>query len=169
MSWPERLLAFFGDDRTFLCFAGLAAFGIVFTVTTNLTIIRDDNEVPPKEPKTQYITQETEDSLAIHTLDTLVSHHNYSIREVAIKILCDRALNDKTTFALLLDGITQRDHDGREKCLRALSLVIRTATGRSRTFLYSVVGTDQDRRRDMVPKQPNRIFSYRKVFGAEHQ
>ncbi|QPH01337.1 hypothetical protein C2857_005536 [Epichloe festucae Fl1] len=92
-------------------------------MTTVLALIRDEHEIPPKEPKTQYITQETEDSLELSTLEKLLMHPNYSIREVATKILCDRAINDNETLLRLLYGVTRPDYDERMQCLRALALL----------------------------------------------
>ncbi|OAQ70581.1 cytoskeleton-associated protein [Pochonia chlamydosporia 170] len=123
MGWKEALWSFSRDERVLLVSIGLAAFGVVSTITTVLTIIRDDNEIPPKEPKTQYITQETEDSLQLDTLEKLLTHPNYSIREVATKILCDRAINDPDTLTSLLYGITRPAYEERMRCLRALALL----------------------------------------------
>ncbi|CAM1506536.1 Fc.00g061770.m01.CDS01 [Cosmosporella sp. VM-42] len=123
MSWTSSLLAFARDERVILVSLGLATFGIVSTVVTALTIIRDDNEIPPTQPKTQYITQDTEDSLQLETLEKLLDHPNYSIREVAVKILCDRAVNDPDTIKYLLFGITRPNYDERMQCLRALALL----------------------------------------------
>ena len=125
MSWTSSLLTFARDERVILVSLGLATFGIVSTVLTALTIIRDDNEIPPTQPKTQYITQETEDSLQLETLEKLLDHPNYSIREVAVKILCDRAVNDPETIQYLLYGITRPNYDERMQCLRALALLSR--------------------------------------------
>ncbi|KAH6998367.1 hypothetical protein BGZ61DRAFT_408233 [Ilyonectria robusta] len=123
MSWASSLLSFSRDERVVLVTLGLATFGIVSTVFTALTIIRDDNEIPPAQPKTQYITQDTEDSLQLGTLEKLLDHPNYSIREIAIKILCDRAVNDPDTTHGLLYGITRPNYDERMQCLRALALL----------------------------------------------
>ncbi|KAH7023331.1 hypothetical protein EDB80DRAFT_878814 [Ilyonectria destructans] len=123
MSWANSLLSFSRDERVVLVSLGLATFGIVSTVFTALTIIRDDNEIPPAQPKTQYITQDTEDSLQLGTLEKLLDHPNYSIREIAIKILCDRAVNDPDTTHGLLYGITRPNYDERMQCLRALALL----------------------------------------------
>ncbi|KAK7421958.1 hypothetical protein QQX98_001953 [Neonectria punicea] len=123
MDWASNLLAFSRDERVVLLSLGLATFGIVSTVFTALTIIRDDNEIPPTQPKTQYITQDTEDSLQPETLEKLLDHPNYSIREISIKILCDRAVNDPETTQGLLYGITRPNYDERMPCLRALALL----------------------------------------------
>ena len=84
---------------------------------------RDDAEIKPPQPKTQYITQETEDALKLGTLDTLLGHYNQSIRETSAKIVCDRAVNDRDTVDLLLWGITRKDYDERMKNLRALAII----------------------------------------------
>lgn len=84
---------------------------------------RDESETKPVQPKTQYITQETEDDLGLGTLDTLLGHYNYSIRETSSKIVCDRAVNDKDVIEQLLWGITRPDYDERIKNLRALAIV----------------------------------------------
>jgi hypothetical protein len=123
MGWATTLLSAARDERFILISIGLATFGIVSSVVTILTIIRDDNEIPPPQPKTQYITQDTEDSLQSETLEKLLEHPNYSIREIAIKILCDRAVNDAETTQYLLYGITRPNYDERMKCLRALALL----------------------------------------------
>ncbi|EFY92803.1 hypothetical protein J3458_004651 [Metarhizium acridum] len=123
MGWKEACWSFCRDDRVHLVGIGLATFGLVRTIITVLTIIRDDNEIPPKEPKAQYITQETEDSLRLDTLEKLLVHPNYSVREVATKILCDRAINDPQTLLTLLYGITRPDYEERMRCLRALALL----------------------------------------------
>ncbi|KAF5239205.1 hypothetical protein FAUST_5132 [Fusarium austroamericanum] len=123
MGWADSLLKFARDERVVLLTLGLATFGVVSTVFTALTIIRDDNEIPPLQLKTQYITQDTEDSLQLETLEKLLDHPNYSIREVAVKILCDRAVNDPETTHSLLFGITRPDYDERMRCLRAMALL----------------------------------------------
>lgn len=123
MGWADTLLSFARDDRVVLATLGLATFGLVSTVLAALTMIRDDNEIPPPQPKTQYITQDTEDSLQLDTLEKLLDHPNYSIREIAIKILSDRAVNDPETTQHLLYGITRPNYDERMQCLRALALL----------------------------------------------
>ncbi|KAM5351669.1 hypothetical protein ACJ41O_004392 [Fusarium nematophilum] len=123
MGWANSLLTFARDERVILVGLGLATFSVVSTMFTALTIIRDDNEIPPAQPKTQYITQDTEDSLQLETLEKLLDHPNYSIREIAIKILCDRAVNDPETTQSLLYGITRPNYDERMRCLRALALL----------------------------------------------
>ncbi|EGX92236.1 hypothetical protein CCM_06397 [Cordyceps militaris CM01] len=129
MSWKAGLWAFARDDRVvFLC-VGLAAFSVVNTMRTVLNIIRDTNEIPPSEPKTQYITQDTEDALQLHTLTKLLEHPNFSIRDIATKILCDRAVNDPGAMTYLLYGITVKSYDERLYCLRALSLLTNQTFG----------------------------------------
>ncbi|KAF7559788.1 hypothetical protein G7046_g4377 [Stylonectria norvegica] len=136
MSWTSSLLSFARDERVILMSIGLATFGLVSTVFTALTVLRDDNEIPPTQPKTQYITQDTEDSLQLETLEKLLGHPNYSIREISIKILCDRAINDAETTHYLLFGITRPDYDERMRCLRALALLTGQTIGLS-TFSRS--------------------------------
>ena len=123
MSLTSRLLSFGRDERVILVVIGAAAFGIFSTMFTALEAIRDDCEIPPVEPKTQYITQETEDALELSTLETLLDHPTFAIRETSIKILCGRAINDDDTVLILLYGITRPDYEHRMKCLRALALI----------------------------------------------
>ncbi|PFH59771.1 hypothetical protein XA68_11902 [Ophiocordyceps unilateralis] len=123
MAWTDSLWAVARDERVILLTMGLAAFGIVSTMMTSLTLIRDANEIAPTEPKTQYITQDTEDALQLETLEKLLKHPSYSIREVATKILSDRAINDPETTTYLLYGITRPDYEERMQCLRALALL----------------------------------------------
>ncbi len=127
MSWRSGLWSFARDERVILVSIGIATFSVVSTMIATLTMIRDDNEIPPAEPKTQYITQDTEDTLQLDTLGKLLEHPNFSIRDIATKILCDRAINDTDTTTHLLYGTTRPDYDERMQCLTALSLL----TGRS--------------------------------------
>ncbi|KAK2046993.1 hypothetical protein LZ31DRAFT_564149 [Colletotrichum somersetense] len=124
------LASFLRDERVILVGIGAATFGMITMMTQMLTYIRDDNEVKITPPKTQYITQETEDALGLETLDKLLCHPNFSIRDVAIKILCDRAVNDPDTVRYLLYGITRPDYDTRMTNLRALA----TLTGQTNDF-----------------------------------
>lgn len=102
---------------------GLAAavVGVVATMRMLLGRLRDEAEIKQQQPATQYITQETEDSLKPSTLDTLLSHYNFAIREISGKIVTERAVNDGETIDYLLWGITQADYDERFKCLRTLA------------------------------------------------
>lgn len=108
---------------------GLATFGLVSSMITALTLIRDDNEIPPSEPKTQYITQDTEDSLQLDTLEKLLDHPNFSIKEIAIKILCDRAANDPEVIKYIWFGITRPEYEERMNSLRTLA-VLTSQTGK---------------------------------------
>ncbi|KAJ4163200.1 hypothetical protein LMH87_004943 [Akanthomyces muscarius] len=129
MSWKAGFWAFARDDRVVLLGIALAAFSVFNTMTTVLAMIRDDNEIPPAEPKTQYITQDTEDALQLQTLTKLLEHPNFSIRDIATKILCDRAVNDPGAMTHLLYGITVKSYDERLYCLRALSLLTNQTFG----------------------------------------
>lgn len=130
MSWTGRFLSFARDERVILVSIGLATFGLVSTMITALTMIRDDNEIPPAEPKTQYITQDTEDSLQLDTLEKLLDHPNFSIKEIAVKILCDRAANDPDVITYIWFGITRPDYEERMDSLRTLA-VLTSQTGKS--------------------------------------
>lgn len=128
MGWTSRFLLFARDERVILVSIGLATFGVVSTIITALTFIRDDNEIPPSEPKTQYITQDTEDSLQSDTLEKLLDHPNFSIKEIAVKILCDRAANDPEVITYIWFGITRPDYEERMDSLRTLA-VLTSQTG----------------------------------------
>lgn len=111
------------DERAILSGLAISAVGLVLMMRSILKTYRDDAEVKPAQPKTQYITQETEDALKLNTLDTLLGHYNYAIRETAGKIVCDRAINDVATVEVLLYGITRPDYDERMKNLRCLAII----------------------------------------------
>jgi hypothetical protein len=117
------LLSFARDERVLLVGLGAAAAGVVAMMRILLAQYRDASEIKPIQPKTQYITQETEDSLKPGTLESLLGHYNFAIRETAAKIVCDRAVNDGTTVNELLWGITRPDYEERMKNLRALAMI----------------------------------------------
>lgn len=121
-------MSFARDERVVLVGIGLASFGIFSAMITALTIVRDESILPPSQPKTRYITQDTEDSLEADTLDRLLDHPSYPIREIATKILCDRSVNNQDTIRELLYGITRPDYDERMQSLRALALLTSTHT-----------------------------------------
>lgn len=120
MFWLKKFIR----DERFL-FGALAINTVTWLIASRYLLKkwRDEAEIKPQQPKTQYITQETEDALKLSTLETLLGHYNYAIRETAAKIVCDRAVNDKETVDMLLWGITRPDYDERIKNLRALAII----------------------------------------------
>jgi hypothetical protein len=120
MGW---LLKFLRDDRVLFGYLAINAVGWLLGVRVLLKKWRDEAEIKPVQPKTQYITQETEDALKLSTLDTLLGHYNQSICETAAKIVCDRAVNDRDTVDQLLWGITRNDYEERMRNLRALAII----------------------------------------------
>lgn len=129
MGWSDNFISFARDERIILLGIGLASFSIVSTVVAGLTVMRDASAIPPSVPKTRYITQDTEDSLELQTLEKLLQHPGFSVREIAGKILCERAVNNKDVVTHLLYGITRSDYDERMKSLRALALLTGQTTG----------------------------------------
>ena len=117
------LFSFARDDRVVFAGLGVATLGVMALMRVLLANYRDGSELKPIRPKTQYITQETEDSLKLGTLESLLGHYNFAIRETAAKIVCDRAVNDGTSIHQLLWGITRPDYDERIRNLRALMLI----------------------------------------------
>ena len=134
MELAGKLLGIVRDERLMLATLGLATIAIVRSMYATLEDVRDENEIPPVETKAQYITQDTEDALQLDTLGKLLDHPTYSIREVGVKILCDRAVNDSETTTFLLRGITRPNYDDRMQCLRALALLTGQTAG---TFPHS--------------------------------
>ncbi|KAK3310576.1 uncharacterized protein B0T15DRAFT_42633 [Chaetomium strumarium] len=130
------LIRFIRDDRVLFGYLALNAVGWLWGVRILLRKWRDEAEIKPVQPKTQYITQETEDALKLGTLDTLLGHYNYSIRETAAKIVCDRAVNDRDAIEMLLWGITRQDYEERLKNLRALSIIIADAESLERLHTW---------------------------------
>ncbi|OTB18403.1 hypothetical protein K445DRAFT_315210 [Daldinia sp. EC12] len=118
------LPSFVRDERLLTAGLGLATVGFLIGMRTILEYYRDQAEIKPTPPKTQYITQETEDSLRVDTLESLIGHYNFSIRDTALKIIAGRAINDTSTIYCLLWGITREDYDERMKALRALAFAM---------------------------------------------
>lgn len=111
------------DERIIGAAIGFLATATIGAIYFSLEVIQESNEVTPPPSKATYITQETEDSLRLNTLESLLGHYNYAIRETAAKIVCDRALNDPATVDFLLWGITRPDYDERFRSLRTLALI----------------------------------------------
>ncbi|KAK4215989.1 hypothetical protein QBC37DRAFT_280465 [Rhypophila decipiens] len=102
-----------------LGFGGLVAVGVGQFVVRRW---RDEAELKPTLPKAQYITQDTEDSLQLNTLESLLGHYSFLIRDISAKIICDRAINDGSSLEILLWGITNPDYNERLKNLKALAI-----------------------------------------------
>jgi len=126
---PRAVMSTLFGDRFALAAMGVLGIGVVWTVSTMIVMVMEDNKIESPKPKTQYITQDTEDALPVDTLDKLLYHPSYSIREVSLKILCDRAVNDKDTLTTLLHGITQKEYERRSECLRAIVLLVLQSSG----------------------------------------
>lgn len=114
----------FQDERLVFISLGLATVSVIGMMRVILTHYRDEAEIRPKSPKTQYITQATEDALDLHTISSLLDHYNPTIRDTATKVIVGRAVNDLATIHHLLRGIIQPSYDVREKSLRALTLAM---------------------------------------------
>ncbi|KAL2757475.1 hypothetical protein ACRALDRAFT_2039900 [Sodiomyces alcalophilus JCM 7366] len=134
------LLRFFRDERVILAGIGVTTLAMVSLMTQALVVVRDENEVKPTPPKAQYITQETEDALQLETLDKLLAHPNYSIQDIATRILCDRAVNSDETMQYLLYNITRPDYDTRTQSLRALAMLLCQAHGETLAQMHNWKG-----------------------------
>ncbi|ORY60180.1 uncharacterized protein BCR38DRAFT_350615 [Pseudomassariella vexata] len=118
------VLSFLRDERVVFASLGLATLSFIGTMRMILEYYRDEAEIKPVQPKTQYITQDTEDALEISTLQTLLGHYSFSIRDTALKIAAGRAVNDSSVIDYLLWGITREDYEERMKCLRTLVFAV---------------------------------------------
>ncbi|KAI1208809.1 uncharacterized protein F4807DRAFT_429575 [Annulohypoxylon truncatum] len=116
--------SFVKDDRFIAVSLGLSTIGFFFGMRTILEYYRDEAEIKPTPPKTQYITQETEDSLKQDTLESLLNHYNFAIRDTALKIIAGRAINDSSAIYQLLWGITRENYEERMEALRALTFAV---------------------------------------------
>lgn len=116
--------SFIKDDRFIAVSLGLSTIGFLFGMRTILEYYRDEAEIKPTPPKTQYITQETEDSLKQGTLESLLNHYNFAIRDTALKIIAGRAINDSSAIHQLLWGITRENYEERMEALRALTFAM---------------------------------------------
>jgi hypothetical protein len=137
-SGPERRLLILGFGLTTTC-------AVLLLMRHMLIAYRDSVEVKKPSPKTQYITQGTEDSLKSSTLEKLIESHNYGIQETAARIVVDRALHDGATLDALLWELTRPARDRREQAIRALYMLTEQRMY-TRSFmiryltLYSVAG-----------------------------
>lgn len=136
------VLSLLRDERAVLLGLGATAAGFVCAMRLALEFYRDEVEIKPAPPKAQYITQDTEDALKQRTLESLLQHYNFSIRETALKIVAGRAVNDRAAVEHLLRGITRPDYDERERCLKALAFAVEDGES---TYLYLSPTTTWDR------------------------
>ncbi|KAI0200070.1 hypothetical protein F4808DRAFT_461211 [Astrocystis sublimbata] len=118
------LFSFARDERFVALGFAVATAGCIAAMRVILLHSRDSVEIPPPQPKTQYITQDTEDSLKPSTLNTLLHHYNFAIRDTTLRIVAGRAANDESAINDLLWGITRPDYDERVESLRALTFAL---------------------------------------------
>ncbi|KAI2638150.1 hypothetical protein GGS21DRAFT_509966 [Xylaria nigripes] len=118
------VISYLRDERFVAISFGIAAVGCLVAMRAILLHSRDNAEIPPTQQKTQYITQATEDSLKLSTLNSLIQHYNFAIRDTALRIVAGRAANDKSAIDELLWGITREDYDERMTTLRALTFAL---------------------------------------------
>lgn len=130
MGCLNKFVSFARDERVVLVSIGIASYSLVRALILGLELVRESSAIPPTLPKTRYITQDTEDALEPRTLDKLLKHPSFAIREIAVKILCERAVNNKDVVTHLLIGITRKDYDERMMSLRALAMLTGQQTGK---------------------------------------
>ncbi|KAI1813371.1 hypothetical protein GGS20DRAFT_586542 [Poronia punctata] len=116
--------SFLRDERVVALGFGVAAISSIAAMRIILLHFRDEAEIKPAQPRTQYITQETEDSLKLSTLQSLLQHYNFAIRDTALRILAGRVVNDSSAIDELLWGITREDYDERLRNIKALIFAI---------------------------------------------
>ena len=117
------------DERLVAVGFGIATVSCIAAMRAILVHSRDKAEIQPTQPKTQYITQATEDSLKLSTLNTLLHHYNFAIRDTTLRIVAGRAVNDESAIDDLLWGITRKDYDERMESLRALTFALEDSMG----------------------------------------
>ncbi len=118
-----------GQDRLVLLGLGVASCAVLGLMRQMLVYYREASIIPQDQIKSQYITQEVEDSLKISTLDKLLDSPNYCIQETTSIIICERALHDEPTMAALLWYITRPEHKERETGIRALTMMMNSCEG----------------------------------------
>ncbi|KAI8632063.1 hypothetical protein F5Y19DRAFT_423081 [Xylariaceae sp. FL1651] len=117
-------LSIMRDERLVALGFGVAAVSCIAAMRLVLLHCRDEAEIKPTQPKTQYITQDTEDSLKLSTLHNLLQHYNFAIRDTALRIVAGRAVNDGAAINDLLWGITREDYEERLQSLSALTFAV---------------------------------------------
>jgi hypothetical protein len=120
--------SFVRDERLVAIGFGVAAVSCIAGMRIILRHCLDEAEIKPTQPKTQYITQDTEDSLKLSTLNNLLQHYNFAIRDTALRIVAGRAVNDDSAVDDLLWGITREDYDERTQSLSALLFAVEDST-----------------------------------------
>ncbi|TGJ78156.1 hypothetical protein E0Z10_g10613 [Xylaria hypoxylon] len=130
--------SFMRDERFVAVSFGIATVSCIAAMRAILLHSRDKAEIQPTQPKTQYITQATEDSLKLSTLNTLLQHYNFSIRDTTLRIVAGRAVNDNSAIDHLLWGITREDYEERMQSLRAITFALEDSMGFVHVFLLFI-------------------------------
>lgn len=123
MSWYDSIRAFGRDERVILVTIGFATASVLTSMVASLVLLRDEVALPPTQAKPRYITQDTEDALEGDTIEKLLNHPSFSVRDISTRILADRAINSDETVKTLLYNTTRPDYDERVQSLRVLNLL----------------------------------------------
>lgn len=123
------------QDRLFFLGIGLSACAVIGLMRRMLIQYQQSAIIAQSESKSQYITQEVEDSLRPDTLSKLLDSPNYSVQETTAIIICERALHDGYTIDVLLFSITQPDNPTREQGIRALTMMVNSCKDTPTAFI----------------------------------
>ncbi len=101
---------------------GIGLIGLHTLIHHSLQEVRESHKYKPPPIKPQYIDQNTEDKIPNRTLDVLRQSSNDNVKDVAKRIIIDRALYDGETIWLICEDAKQ----GNPVALRALRDLIVT-------------------------------------------
>ena len=117
------------------------------TISAGLQEVRDAARSPdPEEPKqtpAKQLDPDAENKIELETLRVLSEGHSFSLRNAAIKIASQRAVNDDNR-KLLLRCLASKNKHHRDNAIRALWFLFNGPEGREHQYKYSLHARFQD-------------------------
>ncbi|KIV90229.1 hypothetical protein PV10_07557 [Exophiala mesophila] len=98
-----------------------------FSIPRLLNRVKDASRAPPLDAAVapaRQLQKDSENSLKIETLRTLVDGHSFDIRTSAIKIVASRTVRSETVKKLLLRDLASDDFDRRDNAINSLSMLL---------------------------------------------
>ncbi|RVX72476.1 hypothetical protein B0A52_03664 [Exophiala mesophila] len=98
-----------------------------FSIPRLLHRVKDASRAPPLDAAVapaRQLQKDSENSLKIETLRTLVDGHSFDIRTSAIKIVASRTVRSETVKKLLLRDLASDDFDRRDNAINSLSMLL---------------------------------------------
>lgn len=139
------------------------------TIPAGLQEVKDAARSPdpeePKQPQSKRLGPDAENKIEIETLRVLSEGHSFPLRNAAIKIATQRAVNDDNR-RLLLRCLASKNKRHRDDAIRAVWFLFNGPEGKEHQYKYSLHARFQDKEafEAIITALVNLLAYHRKVY-----